>query len=93
MARVNLNIAITAMVVGKPPLGNHSLVVCERELATLSNEFNSTQSGKIVKTPTEIDTRDTFDWTNRQSGLMLGTRAYRTNYIKLSVFLNGLSSP
>ena len=93
MARVNLNIAITAMVVEKPPHGNHSLIVCERALRASSNEFNSTQSGKIVETPTESDTRDTFDWTNRQSGLMLGTRADRIDYIKLSVFFNGLSSP
>ena len=93
MARVNLNIAITAMVVEKPPHGNHSLIVCERALRASSNEFNSTQSEKIVKTPPESDTRDTFDWTNRQSGLMLGTRADRTDCIELSIVLNGLGSP
>ena len=77
LARVNLNIAITAMVIEKQPQGNHSSVVCEREyeLGTSSNEFNSTLSGEIKESSAASVGRDTFDWTNRQSGLMLGKGA------------------
>ena len=75
VARVNINIAITAMVTEKPLHGNHSSTVCMRqyELGISPSEFNLL-SGE----PNENDGRDTFDWTNRQSGLMLGTRAART---------------
>ena len=80
MARVNLNIAITAMVIEKQPQGNHSSVVCEREyeLGTSSSELNSTLSGGTEESSGGNVGRDTFDWTNRQSGLMLGTGALRT---------------
>ena len=82
VARVNINIAITAMVTEKPLHGNHSSTVClrEYEVGTSPSEFNSTLSGE----PNENDGRDTFDWTNRQSGLLLGTRAART--VKCSIF-------
>ena len=62
------------MVIEKQPQGNHSSVVCEREyeLGTSSSEFNSTLSGATGESSAESVGRDTFDWTNRQSGLMLG---------------------
>ena len=74
LARVNLNIAITAMVIEKQPQGNHSSVVCEREyeIETSSSDFNTTFSGETEDLSTESLGHDTFDWTNRQSGLMLG---------------------
>ena len=80
MARVNINIAITAMVTEKPLHGNHSSTVClrEYEVGISASEFNSTSSG-------ENDERDTFDWTNRQAGLILGFRAVRTYFIKCSI--------
>ena len=64
------------MITENPLHGNHSSTVClrEYEVGTSPSEFNSTLSGE----PNENDGRDTFDWTNRQSGLMLGTRAART---------------
>ena len=76
MARVNINIAITAMITEKPLHGNHSSTVCMREydVGASPSDFNSTLSGKT----NENDRRHTFDWNNRQSGLMLGTRAVRT---------------
>ena len=82
LARVNLNIAITAMVIEKQPQGNHSSVVCEREyeLGTSSSELNSTLSGETEESSGGNVGRDTFDWTNRQSGLMLGIGASRTKY-------------
>ena len=62
------------MVIEKQPQGNHSSVVCEREfeLGTSSSEFNSTISGETEESSAASVERDTFDWTNRQSGLMLG---------------------
>ena len=82
LARVNLNIAITAMVIEKQPQGNHSSVVCEREneLGTPPSELNSTLSGETEDSSGGNVGRDTFDWTNRQSGLMLGIGALRTEY-------------
>ena len=84
MARVNINIAITAMVTEKPRHGYHSSAVCMREyeVGESPSEFNSTHSGDS----NENDGPNTFDWTNRQSGLMLGTRAVRTCFIVCSVF-------
>ena len=88
MARVNINIAITAMITEKPLHGNHSSTVCMREydVGASPSDFNSTLSGKT----NENDRRHTFDWTNRQSGLMLGTRAART--LKWSIFLDGIKA-
>ena len=62
------------MVIEKQPQGNHSSVVCEREyeLRTSSSDFNSTFPGETEDLSTESLGHDTFDWTNRQSGLMLG---------------------
>ena len=62
------------MVIEKQPQGNHSSVVCEREyeLGTSSSEFNSTIPGETEELSAASVGRDTFDWTNRQSGLMLG---------------------
>ena len=66
------------MVIEKQTQGNHSSVVCDREyeLESVSSKINSTESGNSTDTTTEFSTdfdgRDTFDWTNRQSGLMLG---------------------
>ena len=79
---MNLNIAITAMVIEKQQQGNHSSVVCEREyeLGTSSKELNSTLSGETGDSSDESVGHDTFDWTNRQSGLMLGIGALRTEY-------------
>ena len=72
------------MVIEKQPQGNHSSVVCEREyeLGTSSSEFNlnSTLSGETEVSSGGNVGRDTFDWTNRQSGLMLGIGALRTEY-------------
>ena len=76
LARVNLNIAITAMVIEKQINGNQSSAVCEREYELGPNSFNSSLSGEIAETPKEYDAHDSFDWTNRQSGLMLGTGLY-----------------
>ena len=74
-----MNIAITAMVIEKQPQGNHSSVVCEREyeLGTSSSELNSTLSGETEEPSAASVRRDTFDWTNRQSGLMLGMGLHR----------------
>ena len=75
------------MVIERPLHGNHSSTVCMREyeVGTSASEFNTTQSG------------ETFDWTNRQSGLMLGTRAVRTylRAIRTRMFdlLNRFKSP
>ena len=79
MARVNINIAITAMVTEKLPQENHSSTVCESEyeFGTSSTKLSSTFFGETDGTVE----RGTFDWTNRQSGLMLGTRAVRTYFI------------
>ena len=62
------------MVIEKQPQGNHSSVVCEREyeIGTSSSEFNSSLSGGTEESSAASVGRDTFDWTNRQSGLMLG---------------------
>ena len=70
------------MVIEKQPQGNHSSVVCEREydIGTSSSELNSTLSGENEDSSGEGVGRDTFDWTNRQSGLMLGIGALRTEY-------------
>ena len=67
------------MVIEKQPQGNHSLVVCEREyeIGTSSSELNSTASGETGESSAASIGRDTFDWTNRQSGLMLGTGLHR----------------
>ena len=48
MARVNLNIAITAMITEKPLQGNQSSTVCEREyeFGTFPTKLNSTLSGE-----------------------------------------------
>ena len=80
MARVNINIAITAMVTEKPLRGNHSSTVCRREyeLEVSPSGFNSTRSGETEKSLIDNVGRDTFDWNNRQSGLILGTRAVQT---------------
>ena len=82
MARVNINIAITAMITEKPLRGNHSSTVClrEYELETSSTIIfnNSTRFGETKKSVIDNAGRDTFDWTNRQSGLILGTRAVPT---------------
>ena len=84
MARVNINIAITAMITEKPLQENHSSTehICEREyeLGISSSGFNFTLSGETD----ENDERDTFDWTNRQSGLMLGTRAVPYSLYRLT---------
>ena len=90
MARVNINIAITAMVTEKSVYGNHSSTICMREyeLGISQSEFNSTLSEET----NENVGRDTFDWTNRQSGLMLGTRAVRssprTSFLTCSIYWN-----
>ena len=85
MARVNINIAITAMITEKPLQENHSSTehICEREyeLGISSSGFNFTLSGETD----ENGERDTFDWTNRQSGLMLGTWAVRIYFIKFPI--------
>ena len=62
------------MVIEKQTQGNQSSVVCEREyeLESASSKINSTESGNSTEFSTDFDGRDTFDWTNRQSGLMLG---------------------
>ena len=90
MARVNINIAVTAMVTEKHQQQNHSSTehVCEREykLGISSSELNATLSGESVESLTGNDGPDTFDWTNRQSGLMLGTRAVRTDFIICLIF-------
>ena len=68
------------MVIEKQPQGNHSSVLCEREyeLGTSSSELNSTLSEETEESSGGNVGRDTFDWTNRQSGLMLGIGAKRT---------------
>ena len=67
------------MVIEKQPQGNHSSVVCEREYELgPSREFNSTAPGETEASSVGSVGRDTFDWTNRQSGLMLGKGASRT---------------
>ena len=65
------------MVIEKQPQGNHSSVVCEREheFRTSSSELNSTSSGETEESSGGDVGRDTFDWTNRQSGVMLGIGA------------------
>ena len=75
MARVNLNIAITAMVIEKRKNGNESSVVCEREyeIRPSSSNFNVSLTEDMGASSNENDGHDTFDWSNRQSGLMLGT--------------------
>ena len=79
LARVNLNIAITAMVIEKQTNGNLSSVVCEREyeLRPPSSNLNSTLVEDTGGLSNENDGHDTFDWSNRQSGLMLGTGLHR----------------
>ena len=91
MARVNINIAITAMITEKPLRENHSSTVClrEYELETSSSGFNFTLSGETEKSIIDNVGRDTFNWTNRQSGLMLGTRVVRTYFIVFSISVNG----
>lgn len=66
MSRVALNIAITAMVIPNRTSINDITAVCQREdtLATLNSSSETRKE------------QETFDWTNRQSGLMLGGYFY-----------------
>ena len=70
MSRVALNIAITAMVIPNRTSITDKTAVCRSEEITPTptrNLFDNTQN-KLEN--------DTFDWTNRQSGLMLGGYFY-----------------
>lgn len=68
MSRVALNIAITAMVIPNRTSINDITAVCQREdtLATLNSSSETRKEQE----------NETFDWTNRQSGLMLGGYFY-----------------
>ena len=63
------------MVIEKQTNGNQSSVVCEREyeIRLSSSKINSTLAEDTSALPIENEGHDTFDWSNRQSGLMLGT--------------------
>ena len=68
MSRVALNIAITAMVIPNRTSINDITAVCQRD--EIIENLNSSGETRIKQ---EIET---FDWTNRQSGLMLGGYFY-----------------
>ena len=70
MSRVALNIAITAMVVPNRTAIIDKTAVCQREPTTQI----ITNTGNFTNEPRSET--DTFDWTNRQSGLMLGGYFY-----------------
>ena len=71
MSRVALNIAITAMVIPNRTSTNDITAVCQREDIIESFEtFNSSDRARME------EENETFDWTNRQSGLMLGGYFY-----------------
>ena len=63
------------MVIEKQTNGNQSSAVCEREyeLRPSSISLNDTLTEDTGVSSNENDGHDTFDWSNRQSGLMLGT--------------------
>ena len=63
------------MVIEQHKNGNQSSVVCEREyvLRPSSISLNNTLTEDTGVSSNENDGHDTFDWSNRQSGLMLGT--------------------
>ena len=67
------------MVIEKQTNGNQSSVVCEREyeIRLSSSKINSTLAEDTSALLIENEGHDTFDWSNRQSGLMLGTGLHR----------------
>ena len=70
MSRVALNIAITAMVIPNRTSITDNTAVCQSEDITMIQPGNSSDI-----TQKELE-NETFDWTNRQSGLMLGGYFY-----------------
>ena len=68
MSRVALNIAITAMVIPNRTSINDIAAVCQRD--EIIEKLNSSSETRIEQE------NETFDWTNRQSGLMLGGYFY-----------------
>ena len=70
MSRVALNIAITAMVIPNRTYVTDKTAVCQSEDITSTSTRNLSD---ITRKELEIET---FDWTNRQSGLMLGGYFY-----------------
>ena len=69
MSRVALNIAITAMVIPNRTSTNDIAAVCQHEDTMETVKFNASE----IRIEHE---HETFDWTNRQSGLMLGGYFY-----------------
>ena len=69
MSRVALNIAITAMVIPNRTSTNDIAAVCQHEDTMKTLKSNASEI-RIEKE------HETFDWTNRQSGLMLGGYFY-----------------
>ena len=70
MSRVALNIAITAMVIPNRTSITDKTAVCQSEDSRLKPTGNSPD-----RTREELES-ETFNWTNRQSGLMLGGYFY-----------------
>ena len=68
MSRVALNIGITAMVIQNRTSINDIEAVCQRD--DIIETLNSSNETRIEQK------NETFDWTNRQSGLMLGGYFY-----------------
>ena len=69
MSRVALNIAITAMVIPNRTSTNDIAAVCQREDTMETLKLNVSE----IRIEQE---HEKFDWTNRQSGLMLGGYFY-----------------